>query len=106
MLKVTDIPAGGLEKLNKTEAITGHVIVTGRILLGIGDEENATDVLNIERRKTVGNSLGFESIITKEHTLELCVVDFDASLAEIGDVEKFVAVDFAGGCTFIDGTIR
>src|SRR5712691_1315091 len=106
MLKMADVPAGRREDFNEAETVTGDIIVPGGVLLGVGDEESATDVLNIERREAVGNFLGFERLFSKAHALEVGVIDFNSRGTEIGNVEKFVAVDFAGGCAFVDGAVR
>src|SRR6266513_5028599 len=106
MLEVADVPAGWREEFNETEAVTGDVIVAGGVLLGVGDKQRATDILNVERRKAVRNLLGFKSIFTKIHSLKVGAVDFDSPGTEVRDVKKFVAIDFAGGCAFVDGAIR
>src|SRR5436853_6263857 len=106
MLKIADVSPSRREDLNETEPITGDVIVPGRVLLGVCYKERAADVLNVEGSEAVRDSLGFESIITEKDTLEICVVDFDARVAKIRDVKKFVAVDFARGRAFVDGDIR
>src|SRR5882724_631424 len=106
MLKMADVPAGRREDFNEAETVTGDIIVPGGVLLGVGDEESATDVLNIERREAVGDFLGFERLFSKAHALEVGVIDFNSRGTEIGNVEKFVAVDFAGGCAFVDGAVR
>jgi hypothetical protein len=62
--------------------------------------------LNVEGREAVRDSLGFEGVFIKTHALEISVIDFDFRGTEIRDVEKFVAVDFAGGRTFVDGAVR
>src|SRR5205807_2614572 len=106
MLQMADVLPGGRKDFNEAQTVACHVIVSGRVLLGISDEESAADVLNIERREAVGDSFGFESVFIEMNALETRVVNLDSCRAEIRDVEKFVAVDFAGGCTFVDGAIR
>src|SRR5438552_1548524 len=106
MLEVTDVPAGRGEDFDETETVAGDVIMPSGVLLGIGDEESAADVLNIERCEAAGNSLGFKGILTHVHTFEIGVIDFNSRGTEICNVEKFVAVDFAGGCAFVDSAIR
>ena len=64
----------------------------GSILLGIGDEERAADIPNVERREAVGNAFNFKSVSIKVHALKVCVIDLDFRGTEIGNVEKFVAV--------------
>ena len=103
---MADIPSGRRENLNETKTVTGDVIVPGGVLLGVGYKECAADVLNIERREAVWNFLGNESFFAQIHALEVGVIDFDFRGAEIRDIKKFVAIDFAGGCAFVDGAIR
>src|SRR6266478_2959826 len=106
VLKVADVFAGGREDFNKAEAVTGHVIVPGGVLLGVSDKESAADILHVERSETARNAFGFKCVFIEAYALEDGVIDFDLRGTEIRDVEKFVAVDFAGGCAFVDGTIR
>jgi len=51
MLKVADLPARGSENANEAEAIAGDVIVARGVLLGVGNEEHAADVLDVEGAK-------------------------------------------------------
>ena len=100
------MPTTGREDFDEPETITGDVIVSSGVLLGIGYKECAADVLNIEGSEAVGDSFGFERLFSKAHALEVGVIDFNSRGTEICNVEKFVAVDFAGGCAFVDGAIR
>src|SRR5467141_3492040 len=106
VLEVADVLALGREELDEAESSATHGIVTRGVLLGIGDEEGSADVLHVEGSESARNALGFEGVFIEAHALESGVVDFDFGGAEIRYVEKFVAVDFAGGCAFVDGTIR
>jgi len=105
MLEVADVPAGGCEELDEAEAVTGNVIVAGGVLLRVSDEERAADILNVEGREAVRNFLGIEGIFTEIHALERGVINFDSRTTEVRDVKKFVAIDFSGGCAFVDGTV-
>src|SRR5438552_18061036 len=105
MLEVADVPAGGCEELDEAEAVTGNVIVAGGVLLRVSDEERAADILNVEGREAVRNFLGTEGIFTEIHALERGVINFDSRTTEVRDVKKFVAIDFSGGCAFVDGTV-
>ena len=51
------------------------------------------------------NFLGIEGIFTEIHALERGVINFDSRTTEVRDVKKFVAIDFSGGCAFVDGTV-
>jgi len=106
MLEVPDVLAGGREDFNEAIAVAGHVIVPGSVLLGVRHEKSAADILNIERCEAARDALptavvmavtliaiGIECIVAKAHGHEIGVVDFDASLAEIGDVEEAVPID-------------
>ncbi len=42
----------GIEDVDKAVARTSYVVMLCRVLLGVGDEEIAIDVLNAEGRKT------------------------------------------------------
>src|SRR6266704_418011 len=55
MRKMANIPAGGCEEFNKAEPVASDVIVPGGVLLGVSDEQNSADVLNVERRETLRN---------------------------------------------------
>src|SRR5712664_3471637 len=118
MLKMTDVLAGSREDFNETETVAGDVIVLRRVLLGIGDEKRAADVLDVERREAARDALpiavvmaviliaiGIESVFTKANALESCVVDFYFSGTEIRDVEEPLSVDLPGRCAFVDGAI-
>src|SRR5882757_2108875 len=106
MLKTADVLSGGRIDFGETQTVARHIIVSGGVLLGIGDKERAADVLDVERSKTTRNFLGIEGIFAKVHTFKIRVVDLDFCGTEIRYIEKFVAIDFAGGCAFVDGTIR
>jgi len=100
------VPAGRREDFDETETVAGNVIMPSGVLLGIGDEESAADVLNIERCEAAGKSLGFKGILTDVHAFEIGVIDFDLRGTEIRDIEKFVAINLAGRCAFVDSAIR
>ena len=79
------------------------------VLLGVSDEYAAADVLNIKRREAlpvtvivtimmavaVAIAVQSERIVTEVHAFESRIVDFHFAGVEIGDVQKFVAVDLA-----------
>src|SRR6267154_6807939 len=106
MLKTADVLSGGRIDFGETQTVARHIIVSGGVLLGIGDKERAADVLDVERSKTTRNFLGIEGIFAKVHTFKIRVVDLDFCGTEIRYIEKFVAIDFARGCAFVDGAIR
>ncbi len=60
MLKMADMFAIGLVKLNKSKAFARDVIVLGCILLGVGDEESSPDVLDVEGREVTRNVIVIE----------------------------------------------
>src|SRR5207302_7794736 len=102
MLKVADVPAGRREDFNKTEAVAGNIIMPSGVLLGIGDEERATDVLNIKGSKVVRNIFGLESVFAKVDALEIGVIHFHARGAEICDVEEFLTLHLGRGHPLVD----
>src|SRR5882724_3608088 len=119
MLEVPDVLAGSREDFNETETVAGHVVVAGSVLLRIGDEKRAADVLDIERREAARDALPtavvmavtliaiwIERVFTKLNALESHVVDFHFSGTEIRDVEEAVSIDFTARHAFIDGAIR
>ena len=78
MLKVTDVLAGSREDFDETETVAGDVIVAGSVLLRIGDEKGAADVLDVERREAARDAppiavivaviviaIGIERVFTK-----------------------------------------
>jgi hypothetical protein len=103
--------AGGAEDVDEAKTGAGDVIVAESVLLSVGDEETPADVLDVEGREAAGNTLVVEStfvqthgrgtvivvrgVFTEMHALEVCVVNFDGGVAEIGDVEESFAIDFA-----------
>src|SRR5437867_315974 len=105
MLKMADMLAGRSKDFDEPETVTCDVIMPRGVLLGVSDEESAADVLNIERSEAARNSFSFERLFTKGYWLEIGVIDFDAGLAEIGDVQEAVSVDLPARCAFIDGAI-
>src|SRR5438132_2017162 len=106
ILEMADVLAGWREEFNEAKTVTGNVIVAGGVLLRVSDEERAADILNVEGREAVRNFLGIEGIFTEIHALERGVINFDSRSTEVRDVKKFVAIDFSGGCAFVDGAIR
>jgi len=102
---MADMLAGRSKDFDEPETVTCDVIMPRGVLLGVSDEESAADVLNIERSEAARNSFGFERLFTKGYWLEIGVIDFDAGLAEIGDVQEAVSVDLPARCAFIDGAI-
>src|SRR5207237_64412 len=105
MLEMADVLPGGHKDFNEAQTVARHVIVSGGVLFGISDEEAAADVLNVERREAVRNFLSLERIAAKVHGLEIGVIDFDASLPEIGDIQEAVSIDFPGRRAFVNRTI-
>src|SRR2546426_8897236 len=105
MLKMADMLAGRSKDFDEPETVACDVIMPRGVLLGVSAEESAADVLNIERSEAVRNFFGFERLFTKGYRLEIGVIDFDAGLAEIGDVQEAVSVDLPARCAFIDGAI-
>src|SRR6266566_2421002 len=95
----------GVKIKNETEAIARDIILSCAILLGIGNEESPADILNVERRKAVRNSLGFKSIVAQTHTREIRVVNLDTGFAEIRDVQEAFAVDVCCRGTLVDRAI-
>lgn len=53
MLEMTDVPAAGSKDLDESESGAGDIVVSGAILLGVGDENAAADVLNIKGREAL-----------------------------------------------------
>src|SRR6202022_3197627 len=115
----------GAENVDEAKTGAANGIVASCILLGVGDEKATTDVLYVEGREATGNILVLEGtfvrtpargtvgnvvlvrgVFTELHALEVCVVNFDGGVAEIGDVEESLALDFAGGHPFVDGAVR
>src|SRR6266851_1042683 len=105
MFEVGEVSSGRCEDFDKAQTRAGDVIMPGGVLLRVSDEEGAADVLNVEGGKAARKSLVFEGIYAREHALEVGVIDFDFGGAEIRDVEKFLAVDFADGRAFVDRTV-
>src|SRR5260370_4877667 len=119
MLEVADVLAAWREQLDEAEAIAADGVVPRGVLLGIGDEERAADVLNVEGRETAGDAfrttivalaitvaVGIEGIFADVHALEVRVVDLDLGGAEIGDVEEAVPVDLGGSHALVDRSVR
>ena len=120
------MPTRGGEDLDEAIAVARYVVVPCSVLLGISDKENSTDVLYIEGRKPTWNSawtvvisvmipimisvviivaVQLKCAITQLYALEVSVVNFHCSRAEIRDVEEPLSVDFARCCALIDGTV-
>src|SRR5882724_2040478 len=106
MLKMADVPAGRREDFNEAQTVAGHVIVPGGVLLGVGDEQNSADILNVKWREAAGDAfsaavvtvvitiaVGIESIFAEVLALEIGAINFDSRRTEIRDVKKFVAVE-------------
>src|SRR5258708_3192996 len=119
MLEVADVLAAWREQLDEAEAIAADGVVPRGVLLGIGDEERASNVLNVEGSETAGDAfctmivaaaitvaVGIEGIFAEVHALEVGVVDLDFGGAEIGDVEEAVPVDLGGSHAFVDRAVR
>ena len=53
MLEVADVSAPGSKDFDESEPGAGDVIVFWSVLLGIGDEDAAADVLNVEGREAL-----------------------------------------------------
>src|SRR6267378_5424424 len=115
---MADVLSGGRKDFNEPQTVAGHVVVPVGVLLSVGDEEAAADVLNIEGREAARDvprtavvtaviviAVGIECIVAKVHGLEIGVVDFDARLAEIGDVKEAVSIDLTARHALIDGSI-
>ncbi len=96
----------GAENVDEAEALSRYIVMAIGILLGVGDEEAATDVLYVEGRVIARNALVIEGIFAQTDAVEIGVVDFDACGAEVGGVEESLTVDFPGGQTFVDGAVR
>src|SRR5882724_1332752 len=115
MLKMADVFAGGREDFDEAKTVTGDVIVAGGVLLGVSDEQDSADILNVEWREPARNSfsitpviaiaVSFERIVAEVYGFEICVIDFHAALAEIGEIQETVAVDLAARRAFVDGAI-
>jgi len=92
VLEVADVLAGRSEEFDEAEAGAPHGIVPRPVLLGVGNEERATDVLNVERREPARDSfsvtvviaiaVGIESIFAEMDALEIGVVNFHFSGTE------------------------
>src|SRR4029077_19126908 len=93
------------EDVDEAEAIAADGIMAGAILFGIRDENAAADVLDVKGREIVGNAVVIERVFAQMYAVEIGVVDFDAGGTEIGDIEDFFAVDFAGGHALVDGAV-
>ena len=58
MLEVADVFARRRKDFDKTKAIPADGIVSCCVLLGVGDEESAPNVLDVERREAAWDALG------------------------------------------------
>src|SRR5260370_1335139 len=113
VLEVADVFARWSKDFDKAKAIATDGIVPWRILLGVGDEEAAADVLDVERREAARDALGtvfviavgLERILIEANALEMGVGDFDPGRAEIGDIEGALPVDLSGSCAFVDRAV-
>src|SRR5919108_1457805 len=106
VLKVANELARRSEEEHVSEPVAGNVIMPCGVLLCVSDEEGPPDVLNVERREAWKDVVIVEPLRAKTHLVEICVVDLDASFAEICDVQKTSAVDVGGGGAFVNGSVR
>src|SRR2546428_7568257 len=97
--------AGRAEEIDETESIPSYIVVLVCILFGIGNEEAATYVLNIERSEAGGNLVVFECSVPSlvivaisvatTHLVEVGVVNLDLTCTKISDVKAAVSVQFS-----------
>src|SRR5882762_10081719 len=80
--------------------------MAGSILHSISDEQAAADVLDVEGREVNGNRVVIEGVLVEVYAAEIGVVNLDLAVAEIGDVEEFLAVDFTGSHSLVHRTVR
>src|SRR3989338_3304384 len=82
-------------------ANSSDVVSLGIVLLGIGDVELASEVLNVKRREPRGNGRVSEGGTGERDPGPVAVVDLDGSRIEIGGIDEIRGV--SEGKTFIDG---
>src|SRR4029077_13072617 len=110
MLEVSDVLAGGRKNLDKAKARASNIIVSCGILLRVSNEEAAANILNVERRKpardvlgsavvtivvviVIAIAIGIEGIVSYMYPHVFGVVNFDAALAEICDVQIVLPIE-------------
>src|SRR5258708_25845982 len=106
MFEMADKLAGRSKDSNEAIAVAGEIVMSGGVLLGIGDEERAADVLYVKGREASREPFVFEGFFAEAHALEVRVVDLDFRGAEIREVEEAVPVDLGGSHAFIDRAVR
>ena len=120
VIEVGDVFAGGCEDFDKTISGTGDIVVTSGILLGVGDEQRASDVLNVEWGEAWGNALGAIAVVgivvaivarvksfgEEAHAIKIGVVDFHTAGAEIGGIEVGGAVQDSDREAFVNRAVR
>jgi hypothetical protein len=107
------------ENFHEPIAISGHVVMPLRILLGVGHKQAATNVLGIERRESSGNSLPsvivvsvmvdvrswIKGVTRQIHSLEIRVIHFHAACPKIRHIQESLSIDVDAGCALIYRTI-
>src|SRR5262249_59790888 len=85
---------GEVEHIDEAVARPRHVVCHAPVLLGVGDEELAADILDAEGGKTdqvgggVGVGEGAEGAHPQGDGVEVGVEDVDGAAAEVGGVEE------------------
>src|SRR5215471_21116871 len=77
----------GIEDVHKPQTRSGHVIVLGCILLGIGDIQSPLNVLDTEGGKT-GRKPWVAEASCERHVREARVKDIHSALAKVGSIEE------------------
>src|ERR1700682_1141770 len=105
MLEMADKLTGRSKDSNEAIAVAGDIVMSRGVLLGVGDEERAANVLHVEGREAARKPLVFEGLFAEVHALEVRVIDLDFGGAEIRDVEEAVPVDLGGSHAFVDPAV-
>src|SRR5262249_21329387 len=69
-------------------AVAGDVVVPRGVLLGVGDVEQAAQVLDVERGEALGDVRVPELAGEVRDPVEVLVIDLDGPGAEVGGVEQ------------------
>src|SRR5262249_14597974 len=87
--------AGGVVNIGEAVPCPRDILAPVLVLLGVGDEEEIVDVLDVEWRKAVRQARVLEG--TRMHYRpEIFVENVDAAAAEVGSVEEAVAARIRG----------
>src|SRR6266849_1510431 len=101
--------AVGVEHIDEAAARAGDVVVLLRVLLGIGHEEIAVEVLDAERREARGDHRIGEAAVGRGAGEGAAggvgAVDLDRAGAEIGREQEHAMHIDAGGEALVDGAV-